>query len=161
MELLPDLATLSDGDLATTIASLELEEDNISYRRRLLHGRIDILRQEHVERLRRQVESGELPAHGAEPHERPLYDGTGEVPPEHELEPLPELSTLSDDALRAMIRELEREEDDISLRRRFLHGQIEILRATRYARLRDETVEVADLARVLSKGAAAPDDGKV
>ena len=161
MELLPDLATLSDSDLAATVASLELEEDNISYRRRLLHGRIDILRQEHVERLRRQVESGELPTHGAEPHERQLYEGTGEVPPEHELEPLPELSTLSDDALRAMIRELEREEDDISLRRRFLHGQIEILRATRYARLRDETVEVADLARVLSKGAAAPDDGKV
>ena len=160
MELLPDLTTLSDSHLAATIASLELEEDNISFRRRLLHGRIDILRQEHVERLRRQVESGELPAHGAEPHERPLYDGTGEVPPEHELEPLPELSALSDDALRSMIRELEREEDDISLRRRFLHGQIEILRATRYARLRDGTLEVADLARVLSKRAAPQDDGQ-
>jgi hypothetical protein len=161
MELLPDLATLSDGDLAATIVSLEQEEDNISFRRRVLHGRIDILRQEHVERLRRQVARGDLPAHGAEPHERPLYEGTGEVPPEHELEPLPELAALSDDALRSMIRELEREEDDISLRRRFLHGQIEILRATRYARLRDGTVEVGDLARVLSKGAAAPDDGKV
>lgn len=160
MELLPDLATLSDDDLAAMIGSLEQEEDAISFRRRLLHGRIDILRQEHVERLRRQIESGALSEHDAEPHTRPIYDGSGEVPPEHELEPLPELDTLSDDALRAMIRELEREEDDISLRRRFLHGQIEILRATRYARLRDGTVEVSDLARVLTARGRPPEDGQ-
>ena len=159
MELLPDLATLSDSDLAAMIGSLELEEDSISFRRRLLHGRIDILRQEHVERLRHQIESGALEDHGADLHERPLYEGTGEVPPEHELEPLPDLASLSDDALRAMIRDLEREEDDISLRRRFLHGQIEILRATRYARLRDGTLEVSDLARILTTRARPQDDG--
>ena len=142
------------------IGSLELEEDNISFRRRVLHGRIDILRQEHVERLRHQIESGALGDHGADLHERPLYEGTGEVPPEHELEPLPDLASLSDDALRAMIRDLEREEDDISLRRRFLHGQIEILRATRYARLRDGTLEVSDLARILTTRARPQDDGQ-
>src|SRR5712692_3527833 len=118
MELLPDLATLSDDELAALIGTLEQEEDSISFRRRLLHGRIDILRQEHVERLRRQIESGALQDHEAEPHTRPLYEGTGEVPPEHELEPLPDLASLSDDSLRSMIRDLEREEDDISLRRR-------------------------------------------
>jgi hypothetical protein len=160
VELLPDLATLSDDDLVSMIGSLEQEEDTISFRRRVLHGRIDILRQEHVERLRRQVESGALPDHEPEQLTRPLYEGSGEVPPEHELEPLPDLATLSDDALRAMIRELEREEDDISLRRRFLHGQIEILRATRYARLRDGTVEVSDLARVLTTRARSENDGQ-
>lgn len=160
MELLPDLATLSDADLAALIGTLEQEEDGISFRRRVLHGRIDILRQEHVERLRRQIESGAALDPDAEPHMRPLYEGTGEVPPEHELEPLPDLASLSDDALRAMIHELETEEDDISLRRRFLHGQIEILRATRYARLRDGTVEVADLARVLTGRARPQDDGQ-
>jgi len=115
MELLPDLTKLSDDELAALIGSLEQEEDSISFRRRVLHGRIDILRQEHVERLRAQIESGGLPDHGVEPHERPLYEGTGEVPPEHELEPLPDFASLSDDALRGMIRDLEREEDDISL----------------------------------------------
>ena len=53
-----------------------------------------------------------------------------------------------------------REEDDISLRRRFLHGQIEILRATRYARLRDGTLEVSDLARVLTTRARPQNDGQ-
>jgi len=161
VELLPDLATLSYNDLAAMIGSLEQEEDAISFRRRLLHGRIDILRQEHVERLRKQIESGALPEHEVDPLARTaLYEGTGEVPPEHELEPLPDLATLTDDDLRSMIRELEREEDDISLRRRFLHGQIEILRATRYARLRDGTVEVSDLARVLTGRGRTPDDGQ-
>lgn len=160
MELLPDLATLSDEELTALIGTLEQEEDNISYRRRVLHGRIDILRVEHVERLRTQIASGVLQEHAAEPHVRPLYEGSGEVPPEHELEPLPDLASLSDDALRSMIRELEREEDDISLRRRFLHGQIEILRATRYARMRDGTVEVADLARVLTTRARPKNDGQ-
>ncbi len=160
MELLPDLATLSDDDLAAMIGSLEREEDRISFRRRVLHGRIDILRQEHVERLRRQLESGALPEHDVVPHTRPLYEGSGEVPPEHELEPLPDLATFPDDSLRSMIHELEREEDDISLRRRFLHGQIEILRAARYARLRNGTVEVSDLARVLTGRARPQDDGQ-
>ena len=45
------------------------------------------------------------------------------------MEPLPDLSTLTDDDLRVMIRELEKEEDEISFRRRVLHGRIDILRA--------------------------------
>ena len=158
MELLPDLATLTDGDLAALIGELEREEDAISFRRRILHGRIDILRQEHVERVRRQVAAGGLADHGADLHVPSMYEGSGEVPPEHELEPMPDFATLPDDALRSMIRELEREEDDISLRRRFLHGQIEILRAARYARQRDGSVEVSDLARVLTHRVPEPTD---
>lgn len=59
MEALPDLTKLSDTDLKKLIAELEREEDEISYRRRILHGKIDILRAELVARLKRKGE-GEL-----------------------------------------------------------------------------------------------------
>ncbi len=59
MEALPDLAKLNDADLKALIASLEEEEDEISYRRRILHGKIDILRAELVLRLKNKGE-GEL-----------------------------------------------------------------------------------------------------
>jgi hypothetical protein len=52
MEPLPDLATLSDDDLKTLIETLEQEENEVSYRRRLLQGRIDILRAERTARLK-------------------------------------------------------------------------------------------------------------
>lgn len=51
MEPLPDLATLSDADLKQLIADLTQEENQVSYQRRLLHGKIDILRAELVARL--------------------------------------------------------------------------------------------------------------
>jgi RsiG-like len=59
VEALPDLSTLSDDELREMIHGLEKEEDNISFQRRVLHGRIDILRAELVARLREQVSAGE------------------------------------------------------------------------------------------------------
>jgi hypothetical protein len=59
LEALPDFATLTDDDLRVMIRELEKEEDDISFRRRVLHGRIDILRAELVARLREQVSAGE------------------------------------------------------------------------------------------------------
>jgi hypothetical protein len=53
MEPLPDLATLSDDDLKKVIDELTREEQEVSYRRRLLHGKIDILRAELVARLQK------------------------------------------------------------------------------------------------------------
>ncbi len=53
MEALPDLATLSDEDLKKLIDELTVEEQEVSYRRRLLHGKIDILRAELVGRLQK------------------------------------------------------------------------------------------------------------
>ena len=53
MEPLPDLGRLSDGELKQLIDQLEKEENEISYRRRLLHGKIDILRAELVERRKK------------------------------------------------------------------------------------------------------------
>ncbi len=53
MEPLPDLASLSDTELKDLIDELTEEEQEISYRRRLLHGKIDILRAELVARLQK------------------------------------------------------------------------------------------------------------
>ena len=53
MEPLPDLSEISDTDLKQLIDDLTEEEQEISYRRRLLHGKIDILRAELVARLQR------------------------------------------------------------------------------------------------------------
>jgi hypothetical protein len=61
LEPLPDLATLSDSDLKELIDDLQREEQEVSYKRRLLHGKIDILRAELVARLQRQVGAGESP----------------------------------------------------------------------------------------------------
>lgn len=51
MEPLPDLGSLTDADLKQLIQELTKEEQEVSYRRRLLHGKIDILRAELVARL--------------------------------------------------------------------------------------------------------------
>jgi hypothetical protein len=48
----PDLGTLTDQELKELIKQLSQEEQEVSYRRRLLHGKIDILRAELVNRLR-------------------------------------------------------------------------------------------------------------
>ena len=53
MEPLPDLATLSDDDLKQLIDDLTKQENEVSYQRRLLHGKIDILRAELVARLQK------------------------------------------------------------------------------------------------------------
>jgi hypothetical protein len=51
VEALPDLASLSDDQLKELIDKLTQEESEVSYRRRILHGKIDILRAELVARL--------------------------------------------------------------------------------------------------------------
>ena len=53
MEPLPDLAELSDEGLKQLIDELEAQEREVSYQRRILHGKIDILRAELVVRLQR------------------------------------------------------------------------------------------------------------
>ena len=66
MEALPELATLSDQELRDLIRELMHEEHEVSYRRRILHGKIDILRAELVNRLRKKHESGEDVISGAD-----------------------------------------------------------------------------------------------
>lgn len=66
METFPDLGSLTDQELKDLIRELTEEEMEISYRRRILHGKIDILRAELVNRLRKKDESGELVITGAD-----------------------------------------------------------------------------------------------
>ena len=56
MEALPDLTKLGDDDLDLLIEELERRESEVSYERRLLQGKIDILRAERVARKRGKTE---------------------------------------------------------------------------------------------------------
>jgi hypothetical protein len=60
LEPLPDLASLSDDDLKREIDQLKEQEREISYQRRILHGKIDILRAELVARLQKTGGKGVL-----------------------------------------------------------------------------------------------------
>ncbi len=51
------------------------------------------------------------------------------------VEPLPDLGSLEDKALKSLIEELEQQEREVSYQRRLLHGKIDILRAELVARL--------------------------
>ena len=51
-ETFPDLGVLNDKELKELIDQYTREELEVSYRRRILHGKIDILRAELVNRLR-------------------------------------------------------------------------------------------------------------
>ncbi|MDA3935647.1 MAG: hypothetical protein PF636_02095 [Actinomycetota bacterium] len=54
-----DLGSKSNEELRELLDELYDEEQKVSYRRRVLHGKIDILRAELVRRLKGQRESGE------------------------------------------------------------------------------------------------------
>ncbi len=66
MDTFPDLGSLSDQELKDLIKQLTTDEQEISYQRRILHGKIDILRAELVNRLRKKHEGGEDVISGAD-----------------------------------------------------------------------------------------------
>jgi hypothetical protein len=66
MDTFPDLGALSDQELKDLIKEMTAEETEVSYKRRILHGKIDILRAELVNRLRQKQEGGELVISGAD-----------------------------------------------------------------------------------------------
>ena len=79
------------------------------------------------------------------------------------MEPLPDLASLSDDALKDLIEKLTREEQEVSYRRRILHGKIDILRAELVVRLQKsggksvlEHVDVDALTDILTGKASPP-----
>lgn len=78
------------------------------------------------------------------------------------MEPLPDLATLSDEDLKKLIDELTDEEQEVSYRRRLLHGKIDILRAEVVARKQKEgrsvldSVDIESLAEILTGKAAPP-----
>jgi hypothetical protein len=79
------------------------------------------------------------------------------------VEPFPDLASLSDDDLKRLIDDLAKEEQEVSYRRRILHGRIDLLRAELQARLKEtggksvlEQVDVDRLAAILTGKAAPP-----
>jgi len=78
------------------------------------------------------------------------------------VEPLPDLGSLEDKALKGLIEELEQQEREVSYQRRLLHGKIDILRAELVARLQKsggrsvlDQVDVDRLTEILT-GKASP-----
>ena len=51
-EIFPDIGSMSDEELKELIDNSTAEEQEVSYRRRILHGQIDVPRAELVNRLR-------------------------------------------------------------------------------------------------------------
>ena len=81
------------------------------------------------------------------------------------MEPFPDLASLSEIDLKQLIDELTKEEQEVSYRRRILHGKIDLLRAELQARLREtggksvlEQVDVDRLAAILAGKAAPPSE---
>lgn len=81
------------------------------------------------------------------------------------MEALPDLATISDEELRELIRTLLEEEQEVSFRRRILHGKIDILRAELVARLQKsggksvlDQVDVEGLTAILASKAPPPSD---
>jgi hypothetical protein len=86
METFPDLGALSDQELKELIRELSEEEEEVSYRRRILHGRIDILRAELVSRLRRKHAAGESMISGSDVQQlTAILAGKG-MPPDADIE---------------------------------------------------------------------------
>jgi len=81
----PDLGSLNDEELKDLIDKLTTEENEISYKRRVLHGKIDILRAELVNRLRQKHESGDSLISGDDVAQlTDILAGRTQSPPEDE-----------------------------------------------------------------------------
>ena len=133
---------------------LEEAEDAVSRRRRVLHGRIDILRAERTAQVEGAGGCGEL-------RDARLPRRSSGRSTRAQASLLPEASSshsriwraIDDDALWAEIRRLETEEDDISLNRRVMHAQVDIVTAERAKRSRaGEHVDAGDLGSILGGG---------
>lgn len=127
MELFQDGEALDEGERQARLAMLRNDLAEIEIRRRFLHERIDLLRAERVRRLGRLRRAGMLVVdRESPPPPRRLFTGKGEVSTEP-LGGLPDVSSLGDDELHALIKFLKSLEDDVSLQRRVLHHRIDAL----------------------------------
>ncbi len=156
MPTTPDLASLSDDELRDRLRAARREESQVSYERRLLHGKIDVLRSEVRARIDKTGEAAEgddglqallgrltdvLVHKGPPPIEAELAElgPDEEVAPEpapvDEADELPAFDSLADDELRGLVRALVQRERDVSARRRELHGILDGLRSEHVSRL--------------------------
>jgi len=84
VEALPDLDSVSDAELRDLIRTLVREENEVSYRRRILHGKIDILRAELQARLQKQVGEGGSPLRDIDPNRLAAILSSKAPPPTEE-----------------------------------------------------------------------------
>jgi hypothetical protein len=90
-----------------------------------------------------------------------LNAGTSHVDERSPVEAFPDLASISDDEIHDQLRELEREEERVSTRRRRLHAQIDALRLERTVRLRRHVEAGDDLgadAATVARAVTRPDE---
>lgn len=84
------------------------------------------------------------------------------------MDPLPDLGSLDDVALKELIDRYVKEESEVSYRRRILHGYIDILRSELLGRKKEsyadgssalENIDIDQLSRILA-GKGLPDAGE-
>jgi F0F1-type ATP synthase epsilon subunit len=148
VEAFPDLAALSDADLKALTEHKMADERDVSRLRRELHGRIDVLRAEHMRRLKERqgavevdpaIVSGGLLVHL--PEELAVLADDALLPTGDEAD---DAAELSDDELRALVHARTQSEREVSFKRRILHGHIDLLRAEVIARVRDRDGEASE-----------------
>jgi hypothetical protein len=185
-EWVSGIGSMSDAELKGLIGDLAGEEREISYGRRILHGKIDLLRAELVNRLRERHNSGsetitdaditrltdlltsdrwEQELNAVDGDEAPALDKKGS-----KMDSFPDLGSLTDPELKELIRTLTDEERDISYKRRILHGKIDIIRAELVNRMRTQREEgeatitgedIEKLTEILAgRAAKAPGEGE-
>ena len=161
-DFLDGVATLSMEDLRTRRDDAEQEEADVSYLRRLVQGRIDILR---AELGRRSGEGSgsllaDLPQILGEVHPRNAPRGLGR---HSSAEPsradehrryvealvadvdLSDVTARTDEELRSALSVFEREESDLSDKRRRIFAVLDVCSAEITRRYRDGEADVSDL----------------
>ena len=145
---------LTDDELRERLRDGKRSEEQLSYERRMLHGRIDVVRSEILARVDRgrgiEHLAGDLDdlvarltealTHkGPPPIEAELAefghadDGPGEVVSLDEA--MPDVTVLSDSELAGLVRSLTTDEKRTSALRQELHRTLDLLRAENVARL--------------------------
>ena len=149
----PDHA-LTDDELKERLRVARGREDDLSFQRRMLHGRIDVVRSEILARVDRGrgvdhvvgdlddlvARLTEALTHkGPPPIEAELAefghadDGPGEVVSLDEA--MPDITVMSDADLAGLVRSLSADERRTSALRQELHRTLDLLRAENVARL--------------------------
>lgn len=152
------MATMSITELRAERADLQRTEQRLSYERRLVQGRIDILRAELLARAEHREEAGDIAARLAAVLTDRATAGGGDplgvtslrvdVPEGSEglFDDQPaDLSTLELDELDRLATELEARERDLSEQRREIFAAIDRLAAELADRYRHEDVPVSEL----------------
>jgi hypothetical protein len=155
-------ALLSEDDLVREFRKLRADEHDVSYERRLMHGRIDVVRAEILNRMAEsETRSDSLEgmvarlslalAHAGPPDiEGELAKLGAEAASDVEArfpdleEALPDLAEMSEEELAGTVLALGRRERAISARRQQIIRRLDLVRAERVARLQNAYADVEE-----------------